>query len=60
VEGRSSTSAPTPEEVKAFEEHPWSADAISLRRWDDAAKDPEGPVLPMDDLMAAYDRVMRA
>ncbi|MFC4011987.1 HD domain-containing protein [Nonomuraea purpurea] len=47
------------EEVATFESHPWSGDAISLRRWDDLAKDPQGPVLPMDDLIAAYERVMR-
>ncbi|MEO3869875.1 HD domain-containing protein [Nonomuraea sp. B12E4] len=48
------------EEVAAFEAHPWSQDAVSLRLWDDAAKDPRGPVLPMDDLVAAYERVVRA
>ncbi|MEV0821516.1 HD domain-containing protein [Nonomuraea rubra] len=48
----------SPEEVAAFEAHAWSPDAVALRRWDDAAKDPEGPVLAMDDLVAAYERVM--
>ncbi|MEO3803415.1 HD domain-containing protein [Nonomuraea sp. B1E8] len=48
------------EEAAAFEAHPWSADAISLRLWDDAAKDPSGPVLPMGELAAAYERVMSA
>ncbi|MEV6039413.1 hypothetical protein AB0L65_50385 [Nonomuraea sp. NPDC052116] len=46
------------EEVAAFESHPWHADAIALRLWDDLAKDPQGPVLPMDDLIATYERVM--
>jgi gamma-butyrobetaine dioxygenase len=46
------------EEAAAFKAHRWSADAISLRLWDDAAKDPRGPVLAMDDLIAAYERVM--
>ncbi|WP_433430840.1 HD domain-containing protein [Nonomuraea sp. CA-141351] len=46
------------EEVAAFTSHEWSADAISLRLWDDLAKDPEGPVLPMDDLIATYERIM--
>ncbi|MBF8192222.1 HD domain-containing protein [Nonomuraea sp. K274] len=46
------------EEAAAFEAHPWSPDAIALRQWDDAAKDPQGPVLPMNDLIAAYERVM--
>ncbi|GAA3708403.1 HD domain-containing protein [Nonomuraea antimicrobica] len=49
----------SPEETAAFEAHAWSSDAVALRRWDDTAKDPEGPVLPMEDLIAAYERVMR-
>jgi predicted HD phosphohydrolase len=47
----------TPEEVAEFDAHPWSQDAVALRRWDDAAKDPAGPVLPLDDLLDRYDRV---
>ncbi|MFB4275306.1 hypothetical protein ACBJ59_08390 [Nonomuraea sp. MTCD27] len=46
------------EEAAAFEAHEWSADAVALRRWDDAAKDPEGAVLAMAELVAAYERVM--
>jgi gamma-butyrobetaine dioxygenase len=49
----------TPEEAAAFKAHPWSADAVSLRLWDDAAKDPEGPVLAVDELLATYERVLR-
>ena len=52
------TTLRTPEAAAAFKAHRWSADAISLRLWDDAAKDPRGPVLAMDDLIAAYERVM--
>lgn len=48
----------TSEEAIAFESCEWSADAVALRRWDDDAKDPEGPVLAMADLVAAYQRVM--
>jgi gamma-butyrobetaine dioxygenase len=33
-----------------------SAEAVELRRWDDAAKDPNGPVLDMSELLAAHDR----
>lgn len=29
------------EQVAAFEAEPYAADAVALRRWDDAAKDPE-------------------
>ncbi|GLY75712.1 hypothetical protein [Actinoallomurus iriomotensis] len=47
----------TPGEVAEFGVHPWATDAIALRRWDDAAKDPYGPVLPLDDLLDRYDRL---
>ncbi|MGW4907689.1 hypothetical protein [Streptomyces sp. NPDC004270] len=33
-----------------------AADAVALRRWDDAAKDPEGPVLEVTELVTAYER----
>jgi gamma-butyrobetaine dioxygenase len=49
----------TRDEVAVFDEHPWSADAVALRRWDDEAKDPEGPVLAIDDLLGAHARVMK-
>lgn len=41
----------TPGEVAEFDAHPWAPDAIALRRWDDAAKDPSGPVLALDALL---------
>jgi predicted HD phosphohydrolase len=47
----------SPGEVADFGAHPWAEDAIALRRWDDAAKDPSGPVLPLDDLLDRYDRL---
>jgi predicted HD phosphohydrolase len=43
-------------EVAHFERQPWSAEAVTVRRWDDNAKDPERPGLPMDDLVAIYHR----
>ncbi|MGW1872943.1 hypothetical protein [Streptomyces sp. NPDC001975] len=43
-------------ETAAFAAHPMAADAVALRRWDDAAKDPEGPVLEVTELVAAYER----
>ncbi|MGW7750721.1 HD domain-containing protein [Streptomyces violaceusniger] len=43
-------------EAAEFAAHPLSADAVALRRWDDAAKDPDGPRLTMPDLLAAHAR----
>jgi gamma-butyrobetaine dioxygenase len=34
------------EEVAEFEANPFAADACQVRRWDDAAKDPDAPVPP--------------
>jgi predicted HD phosphohydrolase len=45
------------EEVTAFDAHPNAAEAVMLRRWDDGAKDPNGPVLPLDEVLEAYDRL---
>jgi predicted HD phosphohydrolase len=47
----------TPAEVAEFDRHPWGRSAVALRRWDDAAKDPAGPLLPAADLLDRYDRV---
>jgi gamma-butyrobetaine dioxygenase len=44
-------------EVAQFARHPMAADAARLRRWDDAAKDPYGPVVNLADVLAAYDRL---
>jgi gamma-butyrobetaine dioxygenase len=44
-------------EAARFRAHPMAADAARLRRWDDAAKDPHGPVLTVDAVLAAYDRL---
>ncbi|MGW2960128.1 HD domain-containing protein [Streptomyces sp. NPDC001220] len=43
-------------ETAAFAAHPMAEDAVSVRRWDDAAKDPDGPVLGVEELVAAYER----
>jgi predicted HD phosphohydrolase len=45
------------EEVSAFGSHPDAAQAVMVRRWDDAAKDPNGPVLPIADVLDAYGRL---
>jgi gamma-butyrobetaine dioxygenase len=47
-------------EVAQFSAHPIAAEAVALRRWDDAAKDPNGPVLDMAELLAAHDRCTAA
>jgi pyridoxine 4-dehydrogenase len=48
---------PMPEQEAArFGQHPWAADAVRLRRWDDQAKDPRSPGIPLDDLLAVFTR----
>jgi len=41
-------------EVFEFEAHPWAADAIRLRRWDDSAKDPGGKCADLGEMMDLY------
>jgi predicted HD phosphohydrolase len=41
-----------------FVDHPWWADALRLRRYDDAAKDPHGAGLSVDDVVAVAERVL--
>jgi predicted HD phosphohydrolase len=48
------------EEASAFGAYPDSAEAVMVRRWDDAAKDPYGPVLPLSEVLDAYDRLCEA
>lgn len=48
--------AMTQAEAEAFAAHPWSGDAVRLRRWDDAAKAPGAHVPGLDDLLAIYVR----
>ncbi|WP_317995891.1 hypothetical protein [Vulcanimicrobium alpinum] len=31
---------------------PWAQDAVALRRWDDAAKVPNGAQMEIDDVLA--------
>ncbi|MGW7689780.1 HD domain-containing protein [Streptomyces asiaticus] len=47
-------------EVAEFAAHPLAADAVALRHWDDAAKDPDGPRLAMPALLAAHARCAAA
>ena len=39
----------TPAEVTAFAAHPWCADGLALRRWDDQAKVPGKRTTPLAD-----------
>ncbi|MGW4486585.1 HD domain-containing protein [Amycolatopsis sp. NPDC004368] len=50
----------TPEEVAEFAAHPNAEEAVLVRRWDDDAKDPNGPALTTEDVLAAYDRFLAA
>jgi predicted HD phosphohydrolase len=43
----------------AFVEHPWWPDALRLRRYDDAAKDPHGRGATVDDVLAVAERIVR-
>jgi predicted HD phosphohydrolase len=48
------------DEVARFEAEPNGAEAVKVRRWDDDAKDPEGPVLELSEVLDAHDRFVRA
>ena len=54
----------SPAEVVTFESHPWVADAIALRRWDDRAKVSGKRVTPLTEREALirrwFDRAPRA
>lgn len=39
------------EEVERFLRHPLAPDAMQLRRWDDGAKTPGAPTMPLDELL---------
>jgi predicted HD phosphohydrolase len=41
-----------------FVEHPWWPDALRLRHYDDAAKDPEASCASIDDVLAVAQRVL--
>ena len=43
----------------AFVEHPWWPDALRLRRYDDAAKEPKASAASIDDVLAVAERVLR-
>jgi predicted HD phosphohydrolase len=49
----------TAAEADRFASHPWAADAVRLRRWDDLAKLPGAPEADLDVLMEVYRRRTR-
>ena len=50
----------TPAEAAAFAGHPYGADAVRLRRWDDAAKDPEARTPGFDHFRPLLTRLLTA
>ena len=42
----------------SYADHPWWPDALRLRRYDDAAKDPDGAGMPIDEVLAVAERVL--
>lgn len=46
----------TPDELRMFLAGPWAAEAIALRRWDDAAKVPDAPAPSIDDIANVFER----
>jgi predicted HD phosphohydrolase len=46
----------SPEEVGTVGAHPWLADALALRRWDDRAKVPDTVTRPL----GAWEPLLRA
>jgi len=43
----------------SYVDHPWWPDAVRLRRYDDAAKDPAATQATIEDVLAVAERVMR-
>jgi predicted HD phosphohydrolase len=44
-------------EVAEFRASPVAEEAVMVRRWDDNAKDPHGPMIAIADVLDAYDRL---
>lgn len=45
--------------LDAFAAHPWCADAVALRRWDEGAKVPGAATPEPDDLVPWFERLLR-
>ena len=48
------------EEIAEFRASPVAEEAVMVRRWDDDAKDPHGPVITIAEVLDAYDRLISA
>jgi predicted HD phosphohydrolase len=46
-------------EIAEFCANAGAAEAVMVRRWDDDAKDPYGPVIAIAEVLDAYDRLIR-
>lgn len=46
------------EEIAEFRAHPDAEEAVMVRRWDDDAKDPHGPVITVAEVLDAYGRLI--
>jgi predicted HD phosphohydrolase len=46
------------EEIAEFRANPDADEAVMVRRWDDDAKDPDGPVISIGEVLDAYDRLL--
>ena len=47
------------EQVRAFEAEPFHDDAVALRHWDDAAKDPDAPTHPFEHFIPLLTGLVR-
>ncbi|GLE53823.1 HD domain-containing protein [Mycobacterium montefiorense] len=45
-------------EIADFRANPGADEAVMVRRWDDNAKDPHGPVITIAEVLDAYDRLI--
>jgi predicted HD phosphohydrolase len=45
--------------LDAFDTHPWRADALALRAWDEAAKDPEAVTPSIAEIGSSVARVLK-
>lgn len=49
----------SPAEVDVFSRHPWAEDALALRHWDEAAKEPDTEAPSLDELRPHVHRLVR-
>ncbi|RJQ78178.1 metal-dependent phosphohydrolase [Pseudonocardiaceae bacterium YIM PH 21723] len=49
----------SPDQVREFEAEPYFREAVALRRWDDAAKDPDMPTPGFDHFRPVLSRLVR-